>query len=99
MALIEAIELSKTLVAENEAAPINDQTYFYVVALTDSVSPLANRASNARLIGLVAGGVVGYTAGPSIASSWGLRGHRHYHRAHYRRHPVNTRPGSPSQNL
>ena len=31
MALIEAIELSKTLVAENEAAPINDQTYFYVV--------------------------------------------------------------------
>ena len=50
-------------------------------------------------IGLVAGGVVGYTAGPSIASGWGLRGHRHYHRAHYRRHPVNTRPGSPSQNL
>jgi hypothetical protein len=24
-------------------------------------------------IGLVAGGAVGYTAGPSIASSWGLR--------------------------
>jgi len=38
-------------------------------------------------IGLVAGGVVGYTAGPSIASSWGLRGHRHYRRAHYRAHP------------
>jgi hypothetical protein len=35
-------------------------------------------------VGLVAGGVVGYTAGPSIASSWGLKGHRHYHRAHYR---------------
>jgi hypothetical protein len=38
-------------------------------------------------IGLVAGGVVGYTAGPSIASSWGLRGHRHYRHAHYRRNP------------
>ncbi|MCI0601290.1 MAG: hypothetical protein L0Y60_17600 [Beijerinckiaceae bacterium] len=37
-------------------------------------------------VGAVAGGVVGYTAGPAIASSWGLRGHRHYHRAHYRRH-------------
>jgi hypothetical protein len=29
---------------------------------------------------------VGYTAGPAIASSWGVRGHRHYHRTHYRRH-------------
>jgi hypothetical protein len=48
-------------------------------------------------IGLVAGGIVGYTAGPSIASSWGLRGHRHYHHAHYRRHPANTRPGSGRQ--
>lgn len=37
-------------------------------------------------IGLVAGGVVGYTAGPAIASSWGLRGQRHYHPARYRRH-------------
>ena len=37
-------------------------------------------------IGLVAGGVVGYTAGPAIASSWGVRGHRHYRHAHYRRH-------------
>ncbi|HEX3496575.1 MAG TPA: hypothetical protein VHT02_05290 [Methylocella sp.] len=37
-------------------------------------------------IGLVAGGVVGYTAGPGIASSWGLKGHRHYRHAHYRRH-------------
>jgi hypothetical protein len=37
-------------------------------------------------IGLVAGGVVGYTAGPAIASSWGIRGQRHYRRAHYRRH-------------
>jgi len=37
-------------------------------------------------VGLVAGGVVGYTAGPSIASSWGLRGHRHYRHVHYRRY-------------
>jgi len=28
-------------------------------------------------VGLVAGGVVGFTAGPAIANSWGLR-HRHY---------------------
>jgi hypothetical protein len=39
-------------------------------------------------VGLVAGGVVGYTAGPSIASSWGLKGHRHYRRTHYRRYPA-----------
>lgn len=37
-------------------------------------------------VGLVAGGVVGYTAGPAIASSWGFRGHRHYRHAHYRHH-------------
>lgn len=30
-ALIEAVELSKTMVAEDEATPINDQTYFYAV--------------------------------------------------------------------
>ena len=36
--------------------------------------------------GLVAGGVVGYTAGPAIASSWGLKGHRHYRHARHRRH-------------
>jgi hypothetical protein len=39
-------------------------------------------------IGAVAGGVVGYSAGPAIASSWGLKGHRHYRRAHYRRYPA-----------
>jgi hypothetical protein len=39
-------------------------------------------------VGLVAGGVVGYTAGPSIASSWGLKSHRHYRHIHYRRHPA-----------
>ncbi|SFK79573.1 hypothetical protein [Methylocapsa palsarum] len=38
-------------------------------------------------IGLVAGGVVGYTAGPSIASSWGLKKHRHSSHAHHKRHP------------
>jgi hypothetical protein len=32
-------------------------------------------------IGLVAGGAVGYTAGPSIASSWGLRRSPARHRA------------------
>jgi hypothetical protein len=37
-------------------------------------------------VGLVAGGVVGYSAGPSIASSWGLKGHRHYRHVHYRRY-------------
>lgn len=30
-------------------------------------------------VGLVAGGVIGYTAGPGIASEWGLR-HRRSHR-------------------
>jgi hypothetical protein len=30
-------------------------------------------------IGLVAGAAVGYTAGPSIASSWGLRRPHHGH--------------------
>ncbi len=39
-------------------------------------------------VGLVAGGVVGYTAGPAIASSWGLKGHRHHRRTHYRRYPA-----------
>jgi hypothetical protein len=38
-------------------------------------------------VGLVAGGVVGYTAGPSIASSWGLKRHRHYRYAHHRHNP------------
>ncbi|MGA7324113.1 MAG: hypothetical protein WBX25_06450 [Rhodomicrobium sp.] len=38
-------------------------------------------------VGLIAGGVVGYTAGPSIARAWGLSGHRHYRRyARWRAH-------------
>jgi hypothetical protein len=34
-------------------------------------------------VGVLAGAVVGYTTGPAIASSWGLR--RHYHRRYARR--------------
>jgi hypothetical protein len=37
-------------------------------------------------VGAVAGAVVGYTAGPAIASSWGLRRH------HYRHHRREARP-------
>jgi hypothetical protein len=37
-------------------------------------------------VGAVAGAAIGYTAGPSIASSWGLRRHaRHRHRSEARR--------------
>jgi hypothetical protein len=32
-------------------------------------------------VGAVAGAVVGYTAGPSIAQAWGLRQRPHHHRA------------------
>jgi hypothetical protein len=35
-------------------------------------------------VGAMAGAVVGFTAGPSIAGAWGLRGHRPHH---YARHP------------
>ncbi len=35
-------------------------------------------------VGAVAGGVVGYTAGPGISCSWGLGGCRHRHRRHAR---------------
>jgi hypothetical protein len=31
-------------------------------------------------VGAIAGGVIGYTRGPSIARSLGLRGHRHHRR-------------------
>ena len=37
-------------------------------------------------VGAVAGAVVGYTTGPAIASSWGLRrSGRHYRRGYVRR--------------
>ena len=34
-------------------------------------------------VGLVGGGVIGYTAGPGIAGEWGLR-HRHHSRPRHR---------------
>ena len=34
-------------------------------------------------VGLVGGGIIGYTAGPGIASEWGLR-HRHHSRPRHR---------------
>jgi hypothetical protein len=38
-------------------------------------------------VGAVAGAAIGYTAGPAIANSWGLRRHgRHYHRRYARRY-------------
>jgi hypothetical protein len=41
-------------------------------------------------LGAVAGAVVGYTAGPAIANSWGMRrSSRHYHR-HAARRPVRS---------
>jgi hypothetical protein len=37
-------------------------------------------------VGAVAGAVVGYTTGPAIASSWGLRRYgRHHHRRYAKR--------------
>jgi len=38
-------------------------------------------------VGLLAGGVIGYTAGPGIADSWGTRPHRHHYRRHVRYRP------------
>ena len=37
-------------------------------------------------LGLVAGAAVGATAGPGIASSWGLRYHHHHRHVRYVRH-------------
>jgi hypothetical protein len=36
-------------------------------------------------VGAVAGGVVGYTTGPAIASSWGLRRHGRHRKRYYAR--------------
>ncbi|MGA8171742.1 MAG: hypothetical protein WB816_13050 [Methylocystis sp.] len=33
-------------------------------------------------VGLVGGGIIGATAGPAIASSWGIRGDSHRRRRH-----------------
>jgi hypothetical protein len=57
------------------------------ITLSPAVAAASERAGDAGLgalagvvvagpVGLVAGGVIGYTAGPGIASEWGLR-HRH----------------------
>jgi hypothetical protein len=32
-------------------------------------------------VGAVAGGIIGYTAGPNIANAMGIRHHRHHHYA------------------
>ena len=66
-----------------------------IAMLMPSVASAGERVGDAALgalagavvlgpIGLVAGGVVGYTAGPSIADLWGLR------RSHAR-HPAKPR--------
>ena len=48
--------------------------------LGDAALGAVSGALVAGPVGLVAGGIVGFTAGPSIASSWGLR-----HRSRARR--------------
>ena len=60
--------------------------------MTESLAAVA-RPGIARItprktrVGLVAGGVVGYTAGPSIASNWGLKKHAHHrHQMHASNH-------------
>ena len=37
-------------------------------------------------IGAIAGGVIGYAAGPNIARGMGLKGHRRHRRAHHVTH-------------
>ena len=59
------------------------------VALAPSIAGAQERTGDAALgavagavvagpVGLLAGGVIGYTAGPGIASEWGLRHRRHH---------------------
>ncbi len=38
-------------------------------------------------IGAIAGGVIGYAAGPDIAHGMGLKGHKHHHHAHHKTQP------------
>ena len=60
------------------------------VALVPAAAGAQERSGDAALgaiagavvagpVGLVAGGLIGYTAGPGIAGEWGLR-HRRHHR-------------------
>jgi hypothetical protein len=52
----------------------------------DSALGAVSGAIVAGPVGLVAGGIVGYTAGPAISCSWGLGGcRRHHHRHEARR--------------
>lgn len=37
-------------------------------------------------IGAVAGGIIGFAAGPDIARGMGLKGHRHHRRSHHASH-------------
>jgi hypothetical protein len=64
------------------------------ITLAPAVAAAHERAGDAALgalagavvagpIGLVGGGVIGYTAGPGIASEWGLR-HRYHSRPHHK---------------
>ena len=64
------------------------------ITLAPTVAAASERAGDAGLgalagvvvagpVGLVAGGIIGYTAGPGIASEWGLR-HRHHSRPHHK---------------
>ena len=67
-----------------------------IVTLGPAVAQAQERAGDAALgavsgavvlgpVGAVAGALIGYTAGPSIAHSWGLRHSRSAHRARPRR--------------
>ena len=64
------------------------------LALVPAGAAASERAGDAALgalagavvagpVGLVGGGVIGYTAGPGIASEWGFR-HRHHSRPRHR---------------
>lgn len=37
-------------------------------------------------VGLVAGGIIGYSAGPNIARGMGLKGHHRHHYHHHHHH-------------
>ena len=64
----------------------------FAVALTSSAALAQERMGDAALgaasgavvlgpVGAAAGAVIGYTAGPAIARSWGIGGRRHYRRS------------------
>lgn len=51
--------------------------------LVDSAGGALAGAIVAGPFGLVAGGVIGFAAGPNIARGMGLKGHRHYRHARH----------------